>query len=226
MPFSIDRVIPWGRTLSEYGAMFDLSEGDLCGRILGCADGPASFNAEMTAQGRSVIYVDPLYSYSATAIERRIQETFDLVMQQVRENEQDFVWTHVPSIPELGRRRAGAMRKFLSDFPQGKIEGRYMDASLPDLPFSDNTFDLALSSHFLFLYSQQFDLAFHVGALQEMLRLAAEVRVFPLLQVGGQPSPHVQGVIEAFKSQDCEASVETVPCEFQRGGNKMMRLAK
>ena len=67
MPFSIDRVIPWGRTLSEYGAMFDLSEGDLCGRILGCADGPASFNAEMKAQGRSVISVDPLYSYSATA---------------------------------------------------------------------------------------------------------------------------------------------------------------
>ncbi len=147
-------------------------------------------------------------------------------MKQIRENQQDFVWTHVPSIPELGRRRAGAMRKFLSDFPQGKIEGRYMDASLPDLPFSDNTFDLALSSHFLFLYSQQFDLAFHVGALQEMLRLAAEVRVFPLLQVGGQPSPHVQGVIEAFQSQDREASVETVPYEFQRGGNKMMRLAK
>lgn len=49
MPFSIDRVIPWGRTLAEYRAMFDLSESDLCGRILGCGDGPASFNAEMTA---------------------------------------------------------------------------------------------------------------------------------------------------------------------------------
>ena len=50
-----------------------------------------------------------------------------------------------------------AMRRFLADFARGKCEGRYLDASLPDLPFEDNGFDLALSSHFLFLYSEQFD---------------------------------------------------------------------
>ena len=147
-------------------------------------------------------------------------------MKQVHENQQDFVWTHVPSIPELGRRRMAAMRRFLSDFPQGKVDGRYVDASLPDLPFGNSTFDLALSSHFLFLYSQQFDLAFHISNLQEMLRVASEVRVFPLLQVGGAPSPHVRGVIEAFKSQGFQASIESVPYEFQRGGNKMFRLSR
>ena len=31
--------------------MFDLSAADLGRRILGCGDGPASFNAELTAQG-------------------------------------------------------------------------------------------------------------------------------------------------------------------------------
>ena len=226
MPFSIDRVIPWGRTLAEYRAMFDLSEGDLGGRILGCGDGPASFNAEMSALGRAVVSVDPLYSYSAAAIERRVQETFDVVMKQARDNQQDFVWTHVPSIQELARRRMSAMRRFLSDFPTGKIEGRYRDASLPYLPFSDGRYDLALSSHFLFLYSVQFDLTFHCSALQEMLRVASEARVFPLLQVGGAPSPHVQGVIEYFKSNGFQASVETVPYEIQRGGNKMMRLGR
>lgn len=226
MPFSIDSVIPWGRTQAEYRAMFDLSKGDLGRRILGCGDGPASFNAEMSAQGRAVISVDPLYSYSAGAIERRVQSTFDVVMTQVRENEQDFVWAHVPSIRELGQRRMAAMRRFLSDFPQGKVEGRYVDAALPDLPFGDSRFDLALSSHFLFLYSQQFDLAFHISTLQEMIRVASEVRVFPLLQVGGAPSPHVQAVIEACNSQGFQTSIETVPYEFQRGGNKMMRIGR
>ncbi|MDE2665120.1 MAG: SAM-dependent methyltransferase [Acidobacteriota bacterium] len=226
MPFSIDSVIPWGRTLAEYRAMFDLSEGDLGGRILGCGDGPASFNAEMSALDRAVVSVDPLYAYSAAVIERRGQETFDVVMKQARDNQQDFVWTHVPSIQELGRRRMLAMRRFLSDFPTGKIEGRYWDASLPHLPFSDARYDLALSSHFLFLYSAQFDLAFHCSALQEMLRVASEARVFPLLQVGGTPSPHVQGVIEYFKSKGLQASIETVSYEFQRGGNKMMRLGR
>ena len=186
MPFSIDRVVPWGRSAPEYQAMFALDEADLGGRILGCGDGPASFNAEMTAQGRAVVSVDPLYAVSAASIQRRVEGTFDEVMDQMRQNAEEFVWTHVPSIEELGRRRMDAMRRFLADYPRGKAEGRYVEASLPDLPFDDGAFDLALSSHLLFLYSEQFDLAFHIRALKEMLRVAAEVRIFPLLQIGGR----------------------------------------
>ena len=36
MPFTIDGIIPWGRTMAEYCGMFDLGERDLRGRILGC----------------------------------------------------------------------------------------------------------------------------------------------------------------------------------------------
>ena len=226
MPFTIDSVVPWGRTMAEYRGMFNLIESDLRGRILGCGDGPASFNAEMSAQGRAVVSVDPLYAFPAAAIERRVEETHDIIIEQVTRNRDDFVWTHVPSIPALGRRRMGAMRSFLADFPQGKREGRYVDASLPDLPFDDNAFDLALSSHFLFLYSEQFDLAFHLRALQEMLRVAGEARVFPLLQIGGAHSPHVQAVLSTFAAQGIRATMESVSYEFQRGGNRMMRLRK
>ena len=226
MPFTIDSVVPWGRTMAEYRGMFNLVASDLRGRILGCGDGPASFNAEMSAQGRAVVSVDPLYAFQAAAIERRVEETYDIIIEQVTRNRDDFVWTNVPSIPALGRRRMGAMRRFLADFPQGKREGRYVDASLPDLPFDDNAFDLALSSHFLFLYSEQFDLAFHLRALQEMLRVAGEARVFPLLQIGGAHSPHVQSVLCTFAAQGIRATMESVSYEFQRGGNLMMRLRK
>ena len=91
MPFSIDRVVPWGRSAAEYRAMFALDEIDLGGRILGCGDGPASFNAEMSAQGRTVVSVDPLYAVSAVAIERRVEETFDEVMDQMRQNAEELV---------------------------------------------------------------------------------------------------------------------------------------
>ena len=226
MPFTIDHVVPWGRTLDEYRGMFDLGKSDLRGRILGCGDGPASFNAEMSAQGHTVVSVDPLYAFPAPVIERRVEETYDIIMEQVTRNRDDFVWTYVPSIPALGQRRMGAMRRFLADFPLGKSEGRYMDASLPDLPFDDNAFDLALSSHFLFLYSEQLDLAFHLRALQEMLRVAPEARAFPLLQIGGAPSPHLQDVLDTFAAQDIQATIEDVPYEFQRGGSRMLRLRK
>ncbi len=226
MPFTIDGVVPWGRTMAEYCGMFDLGERDLRGRILGCGDGPASFNAEMSAQGYRVVSVDPLYAFPAAAIEQRVEETYEIIMEQLASNRDDFVWTYVPSLPALGQRRMGAMRRFLADFSRGKCEGRYLDASLPDLPFDDNSFDLALSSHFLFLYSEQFDLDFHIGALQEMLRVAPEARAFPLLQIGGAPSPHIQGVMDAFTAQGIQARIEDVPYEFQRGGSRMLRLRK
>ena len=117
-----------------------------------------------------------------------------------------------------------ALRGFLADYDAGRLAGRYVDAALPVLPFADDAFDLALSSHFLFLYSGQFDLDFHVAALREMLRVAAEVRVFPLLQLGGAPSPHVTGVQVTLAATGVRVTVEPVPYEFQRGGNRMLRV--
>lgn len=225
MPFSIDQVVPWGRTLDEYEAMFSLSSQDKAGRILGCADGPASFNAEMTAQGCRVVSVDPLYAFTPEAIAQRGREAFDLMLDQTRCNRQDFVWDRISSPEALGQLRMKAQHLFLEDFPCGKAEGRYIDASLPDLPFSDGTFDLALCSHFLFLYSQQFDLEFHVRAMQEMLRVAREVRVFPLLQLGGAPSPHVQGVVAACRAAGMCAELVSVNYEFMRDGNRMLQVA-
>jgi hypothetical protein len=83
----LENVVPWGRSLTEYQVMFALSEEDLQKRILGCGDGPASFNAEMTSSGRqTVTSVDPLYAFSVPDITRRITETEQLIMADVRTN--------------------------------------------------------------------------------------------------------------------------------------------
>lgn len=47
MGFTLDKVVPWGRSYDEYVSMFDLSGADLGVRILGCGDGPAEFNAAL-----------------------------------------------------------------------------------------------------------------------------------------------------------------------------------
>jgi hypothetical protein len=64
----LSEIIPWGRTFAEYRLMFDLSDADLNKRILGCGDGPASFNAEMTELGYTVVSIDPVYQFSAPEI--------------------------------------------------------------------------------------------------------------------------------------------------------------
>ena len=58
--FTLDHIVPWGRSFDEYRRMFALSEADAQLRMLGCADGPASFNADATRQGASVVSCDPL----------------------------------------------------------------------------------------------------------------------------------------------------------------------
>src|SRR5712691_13571891 len=192
--FTLNEVVPWGRSFDEYRRMFALSEADLRGSILGCADGPASFNAEATRRGTQVVSCDPLYGCETDQIRDRIAATCDQVLQQTRRNLREFVWDTIRSVEELGRVRMEAMQTFLDDFERGKRQGRYVEAELPALPFADQAFDLAVCSHFLFLYTVQTTEAFHRAAIFELCRVAREVRIFPLLALGGQPSMYVPSI--------------------------------
>ena len=201
--------------------MFALSDADLQLRILGCADGPASFNAESTRGGTTVISIDPLYRLDTPTIRDRIAATYDQMLEQAQRNSQQFVWDTIPSVQELGRIRMQTMRAFLDDYDLGKRQGRYVDAELPSIPFPDKSFDLALCSHFLFLYTEHLSEAFHRSAIRELCRVAFEVRIFPLLALDGRVSPYVARIVEDL-SDSWEVSLETVPYEFQRRGNQMM----
>lgn len=222
--FTLDHVVPWGRSFDEYRRMFALTEADLNARILGCADGPASFNAEGTAAGHRVVSCDPLYRWTTDQIRERIRATSEEILEQTRRNEEQFVWTTIASIQELREVRMASMERFLDDFDSGRQQGRYVDAELPGLPLAASSFDLALCSHFLFLYSEQFSEDFHVEAIREMCRVARDVRVFPLLSLGGVSSQHVDSVSRRLREENYTVSIEHVPYEFQRGGNQMMKV--
>ncbi|MBK9925397.1 MAG: SAM-dependent methyltransferase [Anaerolineales bacterium] len=215
-------VVPWGRNFDEYVRMFALSEADLQSRILGCGDGPASFNVECNQHGGSVTSIDPLYRFSYAEIEKRIAETFDDVIKQTRAHQENFVWDAISSPDELGEIRMQAMRRFLDSFEAGLLSKRYIPGELPDLPFADQTFDIALSSHFLFLYTDNLSFDFHVKSIYEMLRVAREARIFPLLDVNARESSYLSGILDEF--QKYKPKVCRVNYEFQRNGNQMLVL--
>jgi hypothetical protein len=210
--------------MSEYRLMFDLSEQNLDASILGCGDGPASFNSEMTRLGRRVISVDPIYSLTCQQIEQRIAETYETIISQCKSNQDNYVWSFFSDPDALGRHRIEAMRVFLEDFERGLGEGRYLAEELPRLSFRDHEFDLALCSHLLFLYSEQLSLEFHIEAIQEMCRVAREVRIFPLLDLNVRPSAHIEPVVSRLRRAGLNLEVVKVPYEFQRGGDEMMRV--
>jgi hypothetical protein len=222
MGFTLDKVVPWGRSYDEYISMFNLTEAELGLRILGCGDGPAAFNSALSQRGGNIVSIDPVYAFNAEQIRSRISETYSTVMTQMRNNQSDYVWGAIPSVEQLGTIRIAAMETFLADFEVGKQAGRYISGELPVLPFANQQFDLALSSHFLFLYSAHLSAEFHLQAILEMLRVSSEVRVFPLLTLNGAKSPYVQFIAERLMEQCFGAEIRQVSYEFQRGGNEML----
>jgi SAM-dependent methyltransferase len=173
-----------------------------------------------------VISCDPLYALSKTQIELRIAESFPEVMRQAAENRDLLLWEQIKSLEHLRRIRAEAMNRFLADYGRADGPVRYVAAQLPELPFRSGTFDLALCSHLLFLYSDQLTRRFHDQAAIELCRVASEVRIFPLLTLDSEPSPYVNTVREALIERGYAVSIEAVPYEFQKGANRMMRVSR
>ncbi|MEO0868186.1 MAG: SAM-dependent methyltransferase [Cyanobacteria bacterium J06642_11] len=224
MAVQLDNVVPFGRLFDEYVQMFSLTETDLQRSILSVADGPAGFNAQATQLGYRIQSVDPLYCFNANEIKQQFNAVVDNIIAQVKNSPDDWVWSYHKSPSDLRQNRETALQWFCSDFDQGKTEGRYELGELPHLNYPDASFDLGLCSHFLFLYSQQFDRTFHLHSVQEMLRICREVRIFPLLNLDLKPSPHLEFVLENLTTLGYRCQLETVAYEFQRNGNTMLKI--
>lgn len=225
MAFCLNHVVPWGRNMEEYKLMFRLDENDMTKKIAGFGDGPACFNCEATNKGSHVISFDPIYKFSKEEIQERIEDVRVTVMQQMKENMDNYVWTHIKDLDELERIRMSAMQKFLSDYELGRKEGRYVFHELPDvLPYELDSFDIGLSSHFLLMYTV-LGYDFHIRAMTEMLRVCKEIRIFPVVDLDANKTDLIKNVIDYFK-KDYAVQMITTGYEFQKGENKLLIIKK
>ncbi|MDE2889485.1 MAG: class I SAM-dependent methyltransferase [Gemmatimonadota bacterium] len=222
--FNFGGAVPaWGRSAAEYEAFFALSDVPSSARVLDCGGGPSSFTAEWGGTGRFVVAVDPVYGFSGHKIEADFQSTSARMLKGAREAYARFRWDHYGSPESVVRLRRDVLSTFLRDFRSASASGRYVAGRLPDLPFRSKTFDLVLCSHLLFLFSAEFNLEMHVACLWELLRVGREVRVYPLLDMSGKPSRHLDHTIQKMRDR-ADAEVVPVPFEFRRGDTNMLRL--
>jgi SAM-dependent methyltransferase len=238
-----EQIVPWGRTAREYELMFSLSAQDLAGGVLDCGGGPSAFTAEMTALGYRVVAVDPIYDCAGADIRARFDAVAEPMLKAVRENLDSWNWSFHRDPEGLIANRRAALESFLKDYEKArrpispltpalsplKGEGaladpRYIVGELPNLPIEDGVFGLAICSHLLFLYSDRLTEEFHVEAVRELCRVAREVRIFPLLTLEHDFSPHMNAVRSAMVKDGWKAEVVKVEYEFQRGGNEMLRV--
>ncbi len=207
--------------------MFALTTGDLKGKILDCAAGPSSFNAELTAEGHEVTSCDPLYNFTAEEIRARIDATFDAFVDNARVAYDEFIWRDIESPEHLGEVRMAAMQRFLADYPEGLEEGRYLAQALPHLDFRRRCVRSGAVLQPFCSPTQSSSPSISMLLLSKRCagsRRAA--RIFPLLKGYGGISPYLEPVMYGLRDRGYTATIREVPYEFQRGGNKMLAVNK
>jgi hypothetical protein len=218
-----DDVLITSRSFAEYEAFFALSPADLTRGVLDCSAGASGFAAVANARGGRVIATDPAYRGGTEPLAAEAAASLATAGAIVDHHEDRFTWRWYGSRERRDELRRHALAGFLADLrahPAGYVAG-----SLPHLPFADGAFGLALCSHLLFTWSDVLDEAWHERALLELLRVAGEIRVFPLVVQGtGAAVPFLPALLDRLGGLGHRAEVVDVPYEFQRGGHRMLTV--
>lgn len=224
MALQLEDFLITGRTFDEYTAMFDLDIEALRGKkILDCPSGASGFVAEALRHDIDAHGCDIIYGFEPAHVIKQAHVTTEKIYEDT-----DWMAGHNLTFygDIAGHRgcRERAVAAFAADFPSP----RYRREVLPKLSYIDNSFDLLLSSHLLFVYDDRLDLDFHLASVTEMLRVAREMRLFPLVDFTNSRrdetynfSPLVYELMEHF-------STEIIPVwlEFQPGAGAMLRLRR
>lgn len=217
---TIDKVIPWGKTLHEHQQFFNLQDADLDKNIACFGDGASSMNAELTRVGRRIVSFDPIYQFSAIELGSRFRDVlaqFKTQVNQVANSERSM-------IEEVISCREKATREFLKDYELGKEEKRYVSHQLPDkILFKDNYFDISLCSHFLLLYDQ-LGINFHLQSISEIMRVSKELRIFPTINLYGKESSVLNQLIKHLIKNKFTMEIISINYKFNRVGMKMLKL--
>lgn len=218
----------FGRTLAEYVQFFALDLTAIHGRsVLDVASGPASFVAEASKLGVDAVATDPLYGCPVATLATHVQLDYAKMFEQMRAKPHLLRFRSFPSIEAAERDRRTAARRFLDDYEAHFAHGRYVGARLPKLPFLDGAFDLVLCAHLLFVYAQRFDLAWHVAACRELVRVSAgEVRIHPVCGSDGRRYPELAALRAELSESGIASEVVPVNYEFFVGTGSMLVLKK
>jgi hypothetical protein len=218
----------FGRTFEEYTRFFALDPTALRRRaVLDVAAGPSSFTAEAARREIDAVAVDPLYSHASAQLSLRVREDYRRMFAQMRAKRRLFRLTSFRSFAAAEADRRLAAQRFLADYEANHRHGRYVRASLPSLPFLDQSFSLVLCAHLLFIYADRFDYAWHLAACLELVRVSAgEVRIHPVCSAAGRTYAELDRLRRDLAAHGIRSDILPVPYEFFAGATSMLVLRR
>ena len=225
-PYSSDKIWFLGRSYKEYFSMFNLSF-DLLKeeKVLDCAAGASSFTAIASKKGIKSTATDLLYCKDPATLQKIFKKDLSTLLKIHSGLEHKVNWGFFLNSEKMIKDRFNTFNNFINDYT--KFKERYITAQLPYLPFNDNPFTLALSSHLLFLYDDRLNYQFHLDSIKEMLRVTSEVRIYPLISLrgDGKKSSFVNKIKKDIIPEG-KIKILDVKYRFREGCNEMMCIKK
>lgn len=218
------KLVLWGHHVAEYKAMFDVSDDALCSRVLEYGCGPSAINATLHEKSAHLVSVDPLFRLEKPALTEKIQSLSHHRIEQMRTDKHPLDVASYGGVDAFIASRQEGIATFLADYEKGREEKRYQALPKEQLLFTDAAFDYALSSHYLFADPDSQPVDFHLQVISELARVANEVRIFPLIDRTGQPSPLLGPVLLGLQQENFGVEVREVNYTLYPAGNAMLRV--
>ncbi|GAE88520.1 hypothetical protein JCM21531_1968 [Acetivibrio straminisolvens JCM 21531] len=215
-----------GRTYDEYKAMFDLTDDVVKNNaILDVPAGSCSFAAISNSMGGKVTVADVAYYHPAEKLYEKGLTDISQIVSSLSKVKEQYVWNYFKDEDSLEKARRQTLYDCVTDMKSNPHV--YVPCILPKLPFEDEQFDITLSAHFLFTYSDRLSLSFHKETIKELLRVTKkEVRIFPLIDLKSKRYSEMDAILEFIQSCGWQAEERAVHYEFQRNANSMLRIYK
>lgn len=216
-----------GRSYQEYMKMFMLKIDEFeYLRILDCAGGASSFTPYLLNMGYDCTAVDMSYGQSEDVVKDRCVNDFHTLLEVHSGMDHKVDWDFFSDPEDLVQQRIMVYEEFIDSYAQYKGE-RYIQGVLPNLPFEDNSFNLVLSSHLLFLYEDRLKYDFHQDSIKEMLRVTTdEVRIYPINKLHDDFRSKFLPILMNELGDIADFLVERVDYNFRRGCNEMLKIIK
>ncbi|KEF37786.1 hypothetical protein M670_03092 [Schinkia azotoformans MEV2011] len=218
------------RSYQEYKEMFMLKEGLLRnGRILDIASGASSLTAELNQKGYEAIAVDPLYTLTSEEIYDLGKKEIKIASQKLSQNENLFIWDNYKSLKHHDEIRERSLNQFIESYREDNNKEKYISATLPFLPFDNDTFSLVFCNHFLFLYREQFDYKFHLDAINEMIRITQKggsILIYPLVDFKDGIYLHLNKLIDDISEIGINIKINKTEFRFLPSATNFLTIEK
>ncbi|MEJ9371850.1 hypothetical protein, partial [Schinkia azotoformans] len=170
-----------------------------------------------------------LYTLTSEEVYDLGKKEIKIASQKLSQNENLFIWDNYKSLKHHDEIRERSLNQFIESYREDNNKEKYISATLPFLPFDNDTFSLVFCNHFLFLYREQFDYKFHLDAINEMIRITQKggsILIYPLVDFKDGIYLHLNKLIDDISEIGINIKINKTEFRFLPSATNFLTIEK